>query len=116
MAPRSLISIRCANVSQLVHPLHPPLLGMLHNLNSEAFGSGGAIRLGDYKLAHRGAQSVRGRGLHLRAARAPGTPSYTTAEELLMVAGEFYPLSGDEREKSPPRRMIFSSRIRTKSK
>ena len=23
---------------------------MLHNLNSEAFGSGGAIRLGDYKL------------------------------------------------------------------
>jgi len=24
--------------------------GMLHNLNSEAFGSGGAIRLGDYKL------------------------------------------------------------------
>jgi len=30
----------------------PPLLekGMLHNLNSEAFGSGGAIRLGDYKL------------------------------------------------------------------
>ena len=30
--------------------LAPPVKGMLHNLNSEAFGSGGAIRLGDYKL------------------------------------------------------------------